>query len=55
MYEHIRTYIQDVHKAEMVPSHIYLTCVTNVCQISEVDRAMSPPNYGEERVGPTRI
>jgi hypothetical protein len=42
MYEHIRTYIQDVHKAEVIPSQICLTCITNVCQISEVDRATSP-------------
>jgi len=42
MYEHIRTYIQDVHKAEVIPSRICLTCITNVCQISEVDRATSP-------------
>jgi hypothetical protein len=42
MYEHIRTYIQDVHKAEVIPSQICLTYITNVCQISEVDRATSP-------------
>lgn len=44
MYEHIRTYIQDVHKTEVIPSHICLTCITNVCQNSEVDRATSPLN-----------
>lgn len=42
MYEHIRTYIQDVHKTEVISGRIRLTCITNVCQISEVDRATSP-------------